>query len=123
MITTDRIFEMGIDKLAAHIMKKLAGRKVFLSLDLDIVDPAFAPGVQIPEVGGLSAREILSLIRKLRGLNIVGADVVECNPMYDNAEITALLAATIGAEILALIAAYKVDNAKAAKGMKKAARK
>ena len=114
VITTDAIFEMGIDALAAHIMKKLSGRKVFLSLDLDIVDPAFAPGVQIPEVGGLSSREIIALIRRLRGLNIVGADVVECNPMYDNAEITALLGATIGAEILALIAAHKMDSRTAA---------
>jgi hypothetical protein len=53
---------------------------------------------------------MLGLLRSLRGLNIVGADVVECNPMYDHAEITALLGATIGAEILALIAAHKIDN-------------
>jgi agmatinase len=115
VINTDRIFEMGIDKLAAHILKKLKGRKVFLSLDLDIVDPAYAPGVQIPECGGLSAREMLGLLRKLRGLDIVGADVVECNPMYDHAEITALLGATIGAEILALIAAHRHDTKKARK--------
>jgi agmatinase len=115
VITTDRIFEMGIDALAAHILKKLKGRKVFLSLDLDIVDPAYAPGVQIPECGGLSAREMLGLLRKLRGLDIVGADVVECNPMYDHAEITALLGATIGAEILGLIAAHRHDSGKSGK--------
>jgi agmatinase len=123
VINTDRIFEMGIDQLAAHILKKLKGRKVFLSLDLDIVDPAYAPGVQIPECGGLSAREMLLLLRKLRGLDIVGADVVECNPMYDHAEITALLGATIGAEILALIAAHKVDTAPKAKARAKKARR
>jgi agmatinase len=110
VVTTDRMYEMGFEALSAHIMKKLAGRKVFLSLDLDIVDPAFAPGVQIPESGGPSAREILGLIRSLRGLDIVGADVVECNPLYDSGEITALLGATIGAEILALIAAKRVDE-------------
>jgi agmatinase len=115
VINTDRMFEMGMDALAAHILKKLKGRKVFLSLDLDIVDPAYAPGVQIPECGGVSAREMLGLLRKLRGLDIVGADVVECNPMYDHAEITALLAATIGAEILALIAAHKHDNRRSTK--------
>jgi agmatinase len=119
VINTDRMFEMGMDKLAAHILKKLKGRKVFLSLDLDIVDPAYAPGVQIPECGGVSAREMLGLLRKLRGLDIVGADVVECNPMYDHAEITALLAATIGAEILALIAAHKIDHPKSKKKARK----
>lgn len=115
VINTDLMFKMGMDKLAVHILKKLKGRKVFLSLDLDIVDPAYAPGVQIPECGGVSAREMLGLLRSLRGLNIVGADVVECNPMYDHAEITALLGATIGAEILALIAAHKIDNPKTKK--------
>jgi agmatinase len=122
VINTDLMFKMGMDKLAAHILKKLKGRKVFLSLDLDIVDPAFAPGVQIPECGGVSAREMLGLLRSLRGLNIVGADVVECNPMYDHAEITALLGATIGAEILALIAAHKLDNAKSKLPSKKKAK-
>jgi agmatinase len=123
VINTDLMFKMGMDKLAAHILKKLKGRKVFLSLDLDIVDPAFAPGVQIPECGGVSAREMLGLLRSLRGLNIVGADVVECNPMYDHAEITALLAATIGAEILALIAAHKIDNLRAKALSKRKAKK
>jgi agmatinase len=123
VINTDLMFKMGMDKLAAHILKKLKGRKVFLSLDLDIVDPAYAPGVQIPECGGVSAREMLGLLRSLRGLNIVGADVVECNPMYDHAEITALLAATIGAEILALIAAHKIDNPRTKSPSKKKARK
>ncbi len=119
VINTDLMFKMGMDRLAAHILKKLKGRKVFLSLDLDIVDPAYAPGVQIPECGGVSAREMLGLLRSLRGLDIVGADVVECNPMYDHAEITALLAATIGAEILALIAAHKIDNPKSKKKARK----
>jgi agmatinase len=113
IVSTDEMFAMGMEALAKRIRRKLAGRKVFLSLDLDIVDPAFAPGVQIPECGGVSAREMLSLLRQLGGLDIVGADVVECNPLYDHAEITALLGATIGAEILALIAVHRRDNGRA----------
>lgn len=114
VITTDRMFEMGFDALADHILAKLAGRRVFVSIDLDVVDPAYAPGVQIPECGGPSSREILGLLRRLRGLDIVGADVVEVNPQYDSGQITALLAATFGAEILALIAARRHDLRKAA---------
>jgi arginase family enzyme len=71
----------------------------------------------------VSAREMLGLLRMLRGLDIVGADVVECNPMYDHAEITALLAATIGAEILALIAAHKIDHPNSKSPSKKKAKK
>jgi arginase family enzyme len=82
----------------------------FLSFDLDVVDPAFAPGVQTPEAGGPTARDILRLLRSLRGLRLVGADAVEMNPNYDPGQITALLGATIAAEILALVAARRHDT-------------
>jgi agmatinase len=110
VVTTDEMLDQGIDVLARRILGKLEGRKVFLSFDLDVVDPAFAPGVQTPEAGGPSAREILRLLRSLRGLDLVGADVVEMNPSYDSAQISALLAATVAAEILALIAAHRKDK-------------
>jgi agmatinase len=110
VVTTDRIYELGFEALAAHVLKKMAGRKVFLSIDMDFVDPAFAPGVQIPECGGPSARETIAFLRRLRGLDLVGAEVVELNPQYDDAgQISALLTATLGAEILGLIAARKKD--------------
>ena len=100
----------GIDALAGRIREKFRARKVFLSFDMDVVDPAFAPGVQTPEAGGPTARDMLRLLRSLRGLNLVGADVVEMNSNYDAGQITALLAATVAAEILALIAVWKRDN-------------
>jgi agmatinase len=109
VVTTDAMLDGGLDALARRILAKFAGRKVFLSFDMDVVDPAFAPGVQTPEAGGLAAREILRLLRSLRGLDLAGADVVEMNPSYDSAQITALLAATVAAEILALIAAHRHD--------------
>jgi len=110
VVTTDEMLDGGIETLAGRIREKFRGRKVFLSFDMDIVDPAFVPGVQTPEAGGPTAREILRLLRSLRGLNLVGADVVEMNPNYDAGQITALLAATVGAEILALIAAWRHDT-------------
>ena len=110
VVTTDQMLDGGLDPLARRILDKLRGRKVFLSFDLDVVDPAFAPGVQTPEAGGPTAREILRLLRSLRGLDLVGADVVEMNPSYDDAgQVSALLAATVAAEILALIAARRRD--------------
>lgn len=110
VVTTDQMLDGGLEALARRIRRKLGGRKVFLSFDLDVVDPAFAPGVQTPEAGGPSAREILRLLRSLRGLDLAGADVVEMNPNYDAGQITALLGATVAAEILALIAAHKRDG-------------
>jgi agmatinase len=110
VVTTDEMLDGGLDALARRILAKFRGRPVFLSFDLDVVDPAFAPGVQTPEAGGPSAREILRLLRALRGLELAGADVVEMNPNYDPGQISALLAATVAAEILALIAAHRRDR-------------
>jgi agmatinase len=72
---------------------------------MDFVDPASAPGVQTPEAGGPSAREALAILRALGGLDLVGCDVVETNPLFDGpGQVTALLAATVAAELLALLA-------------------
>jgi agmatinase len=108
VVTTDRMFEMGIPALAARIAERTAGRPVYLTFDLDFVDPAFAPAVQTPEAGGPSAREALDLLRRLQAINLVGCDVVELCPPFDHpAQTTALLAATVLAELLALRAAMK----------------
>lgn len=105
VITTDELFDVPWRDTAARITEIIGGRPVFVSFDMDFVDPAGAPGVQTPEAGGPSARETLALLRHLRNLDIIGFDVVETNPLYDNAgQITALLAATVAAELLALIA-------------------
>src|SRR5262245_18086274 len=76
VVTTDEMLDESLDALVRRILTKFRGRKVFLSFDLDVVDPAFAPGVQTPEAGGPTAREVLRLIRALRGLDLAGADVV-----------------------------------------------
>ena len=64
-----------------------------MSVDIDVLDPAHAPGTGTPEAGGLTSRELLATLRGLRGLNVVGADIVEVAPAYDHAEITGIAAA------------------------------
>jgi agmatinase len=88
----------------ASLVRERAGRRpVFLSFDIDVLDPAFAPGTGTPEVGGLSTAEALSFLRALRGINLAGADVVEVSPPYDGpGQPTALAAANVAYEILSL---------------------
>jgi len=108
VITGDQMFEKGLEETAACIARRVGENPVYVTFDLDFVDPAFAPGVQTPESGGPSARETLSLLRSIKPMNIVGADVVETNPLYDGpGQVTALLAATIVHEILSLISASR----------------
>ena len=103
VVTTDDMFAMGIEALAARISRRAAGRPAFITFDMDFVDPSAAPGVQTPEAGGPTARETLSLLRALNDIDLVGCDVVEVNPLFDGpSQITALLAATVMAELMAL---------------------
>jgi agmatinase len=76
---------------------------VYLSLDIDVLDPAFAPGTGTPEAGGLSNRELLRVLRGLTGINLIGGDVVEVAPAYDHAEITAIAAATVIFDLITLL--------------------
>jgi agmatinase len=78
---------------------------VYISIDIDVLDPAFAPGTGTPETGGFNSRELLRPLRSLDGrLNIVGGDVVEVAPAYDHAEITCLAAATVVFDLVTLMA-------------------
>jgi agmatinase len=77
---------------------------VLVSIDIDVLDPAHAPGTGTPEAGGLTSRELLATLRGLAGLELVGADVVEVSPAYDHAEITGIAAAHVIYDLLALMA-------------------
>jgi agmatinase len=88
-------------------VRQLAGAEAYLTFDIDCVDPAYAPGTGTPSIGGLTSAEALSLLRSLKGANIVGADVVEVLPDRDVSGITALLAGHIMFEVLALDAVYR----------------
>jgi len=108
VLTTDEALDLGPKALAARIAQRVAGKPVFISFDMDFVDPSAAPAVQTPECGGPTARETLQIIRALHDINLVGCDVVEANPLYDSTgQITALLAATVLAEFLALLASRR----------------
>jgi agmatinase len=81
----------------------VGNRPVFLSFDIDVLDPAFAPGTGTPEVGGLSTAEALAFLRALGGIDLAGADVVEVSPAYDGpGQQTALAAANVAYELLSL---------------------
>ena len=82
------------------VIPQLAGKPVYISLDIDVVDPAFAPGTGTPEPGGINSAEMLTVIGLLTGLNVVGMDLVEVSPAYDPAGITAMLAAKIVREVI-----------------------
>jgi arginase family enzyme len=101
MITAERFHAAGV----RAVRKELAAfhrKPVYLTLDIDCVDPAFAPGTGTPQVAGLTSYQVVELLRALEGLSIVGADLVEVSPPYDNGEITSLLAANLLFEMLCL---------------------
>ena len=100
-ITSEDFHQHG-HALVREKLQAFEGRKTYLSLDIDVVDPAFAPGTGTPQVGGLSSVQILELVRALKGLNLVGCDLVEVSPPFDSAEITSLLAANLLFEQLCL---------------------
>ncbi|MDP9844611.1 agmatinase [Streptosporangium lutulentum] len=95
---------IGPRGVAERVLDRVRDAQVYLSIDIDVLDPAFAPGTGTPESGGMSSRELLSVLRGLAGLNIVGADVVEVAPAYDHAEITSVAAATVAYELVSLLA-------------------
>jgi agmatinase len=103
VLSCDQLRGHGPGSYASLVRERVGRRPVFLSFDIDVLDPAFAPGTGTPEVGGLSTAEALSFLRALRGLDIAGADVVEVSPPYDGpGQPTALAAANVAYEILSL---------------------
>jgi agmatinase len=94
----------GIEGVVARIRQRVGTHPLYLSIDVDVLDPAHAPGTGTPEIGGLTSRELLHVLRGLTGLQVVAADVVEVAPAYDHAEITALAAATVAYELVNLFA-------------------
>jgi len=98
------VHQQPLHELVRQIRERVKDSPVYITFDIDCLDPAFAPGTGTPVPGGLSSFQALSIIRELRGINLVGMDVVEVAPAYDHAEITALAAAQIAIELLCLYA-------------------
>jgi len=110
VITIDEAMAGGLPAVLQEIHARAAGKKVYVSLDIDAVDPAFAPGTGTPEVGGFTSYDMLQLVRGLRGLDLVGFDIVEVSPPYDHGDITAILASNLAFEFLSLRALKKGER-------------
>jgi agmatinase len=107
IITIREAMALGTDKIVETIRKTVGTRSVYVSFDIDAVDPAYAPGTGTPEVGGFTSFQALEMVRGLAGLNFVGFDLVEVDPSYDHGDITSLLAANLVFEFLSLVALKK----------------
>jgi agmatinase len=94
---------LGVAGAIEAITERVCDLPVYLSIDIDVLDPSVAPGTGTPEAGGLSSRELLRMLRGLTSLNLVSADVVEVAPAYDHAEITSIAAATVIFDIVTLL--------------------
>jgi len=110
LITMAEVRQIGIEALIRRIRDRVGEAKVFLTFDIDFVDPAFAPGTGTPEVGGVTSGEALDIVRALNGLNFVGFDLVEVLSEYDPGDITALLASNIVYEFISMIALKKTHR-------------
>ena len=96
--------DLGVRGAIERIRERVGQRPVYVSVDIDVLDPAFAPGTGTPEAGGLSSRELLAILRGFADLDLVGADVVEVAPAYDHAEITGIAAAHVVYELVSALA-------------------
>ncbi len=110
LLTAAEIRAIGLESTARRILQRAGDHPAFLSMDMSFFDPAYAPGVGTPEVGGFASWEGLGLLRGLVGLSLVGMDVVEVRPAYDPAGITALLAAQVVYEGLVLLAVRRREG-------------
>ncbi|GLX10086.1 agmatinase [Microbispora sp. NBRC 16548] len=104
IVTSADVMRRGVDEVADALRQRIGGRPLYLSIDIDVLDPAHAPGTGTPEAGGLTSRELLEILRGLAGADLVGADVVEVAPAYDHAEITSVAASHVAYDLIGLLA-------------------
>jgi len=102
MVTAEEFHAKGMAPVQRHL-RGFRGKPVYVTLDIDCVDPAFAPGTGTPQVGGFTSAQIVELVRALRGLDILGCDLVEVSPPFDTGELTSLLAANLLFELLCVL--------------------
>ncbi|MER6941385.1 agmatinase [Nocardioides sp. NPDC127514] len=109
IVTSSDVFRQGVDEVVEKIKQRVGSRPVYVSVDIDVLDPAHAPGTGTPEAGGLTSRELLEILRGFAGLNLIGADVVEVAPAYDHAELTGVAASHVAYDLVSLLAMRKAD--------------
>ncbi len=107
IVHATEIDEIGVEGVIKAALSRVADRTVYVSIDIDVLDPAFAPGTGTPEAGGFTSRELLRIIRALDQVNLIGADIVEVAPVYDHAQITGIAAAHIAYELITIMARAK----------------
>ena len=95
--------DLGVVEAIKKMQNRVGKRPVYISIDIDVLDPAHAPGTGTPEAGGITSRELLSVIRATAGMNIIGADIVEVAPAYDHAQITGIAASHVMYELISAI--------------------
>ncbi|MGN9840439.1 agmatinase [Nonomuraea sp. H19] len=104
ILTSRDVMRRGVDEVVDVLRQRVGERPLYVSIDIDVLDPAHAPGTGTPEAGGLTSRELLEILRGLAGCNLVGADVVEVAPAYDHAEITSIAASHVAYDLVSLMA-------------------
>lgn len=104
IVSTMDVAEHGVADVVRRIRDRVGDAPMYVSIDVDALDPAHAPGTGTPEAGGLTSRELLGILRGLAGMRLVGADVVEVAPPYDHAELTSIAASHVAYELLGLMA-------------------
>ena len=92
--------DLGVAEAIKKMIARIGNRPTYISIDIDVLDPAHAPGTGTPEAGGLTSRELLAVIRATAGMHIVGADIVEVAPAYDYAQITGIAASHVMYELV-----------------------
>ena len=102
VVFMDEVTRVGVEAVGQEALRIVGNGPTYLSFDIDSIDPAFAPGTGTPEIGGLTSVEALTLLRSLRGVHLMGADVVEVAPPFDPTGGTSLIAATVLYELLCL---------------------
>ncbi|CEA09815.1 Guanidinobutyrase [Arthrobacter saudimassiliensis] len=103
IVTSSDVFRQGVDEVVAKLRDRIGNRPLYISVDIDVLDPAHAPGTGTPEAGGMTSRELLEILRGLRGMNLVGADLVEVSPAYDHAELTGVAASHVAYDLITLM--------------------
>ncbi|MGO2052536.1 agmatinase [Glutamicibacter sp. 287] len=110
IVTSSDVYYQGAKEIVAKLRDRIGNRPLYISVDIDVLDPAHAPGTGTPEAGGITSRELLEILRGLRGLKIVGADIVEVAPAYDHAELTGVAASHVTYDLISLISEYRQLN-------------
>ena len=103
-MTSEYLEEHGLPSAIDRVRARIGDAPLYISIDIDVLDPAHAPGTGTPEAGGLTSRELLRMLRALTDRNIVGADIVEVAPAYDHAQLTAVAASHVAYELISAMA-------------------